>query len=170
MTVASYDILPDWLMDLIDESRVLIGDIGQRGKDWFTDDMWAIILKATVNDFNRTRPPTNFGYTEFPAGMGDVLQLGVLYYAASTRANHLRENLTPSGFTGPYVDIEKLIDRWDRKTSEIKPLWIDTRNRAKLEFLPSGVGTVGMYNYSWGSSGAIINTQLRSLPTWGWAR
>ncbi len=77
MPIAEFDLLPDWLQDLIDESRVLIGDIGQRSKNWFTSDMWAIILKATVNDFNRTRPPTNFEYTQFPSTFGDVLQLGV---------------------------------------------------------------------------------------------
>ncbi len=164
-----YHNLPDYLQELIDDVKVIMGDIDEDEEDrMFTDNQWATILQTTVRDFDRTRPPTNFGVESFPQNYQAVLELGILYFGALARSNHLLEDVPIVGYAGPNVDTSQLHGRWSARARELQPVWINTRNRAKLEHLPKPVGTVNQYNW-FGTSASVIPF-LRALPSWSYDR
>ncbi len=168
MTV-QYDNLPDELQDLIDEVRILMGDIEENEEDrLFTDNQWATILQATINDFNRARPFTDFTVDSFPGGFIGLLELGLAYHVALVRSNHLIEEIPIQGYQGPNIDLSQLHSRWSARAQELRPHWTSHRNKAKLLFLPKPVGTVN--TYGWYGQTASVIPFLRALPTWNYAR
>ncbi len=166
----SYNDLPEWEQELIDEVRVIMGDIDTDAADqYFTEDQWAVILQTAIRDFNRTRPTTDFDIDGFPEVYSGVIALGLFYFAALSRSNHLIEDLPVQGYAGPYVDTSVLSQRWGSRAAEVFPLWKRTRNRAKLEFLPAPAATIDQYNWH-GRNAAPVIPILRSLPSWGYSR
>ncbi len=169
MAVA-YDSLPDVWQELIDDVKVLIGDIDPDEEDqMFTVNQWATILQATIRDFNRARPHTDFVIESFPANFVGLLEIGMLYFGSLSRSNHLLEDLPIQGYQGPNVDTSVLHQRWASRAQDIWPLWRDSRNKAKMLFLPKPVGTVNLYGNYWGQSASVIPA-LRALPSWNYAR
>ena len=81
-----YDDLPDWEQELIDDARVIIGDVDPDAPDrFFSDDGWSLLLGSAVRDFNRARPYTDFTADNFPEGLADILELGLIYKASASR-------------------------------------------------------------------------------------
>ncbi len=170
MANATYSELNEWAQDLIDEVKILIGDVDPDEADkYFTNDQWAIILGLTVRDFNKTRPTTNYGIVDFPEPYTALMEMGMMYFAALTRSNHLIEYLPISGYAGPNIDFSQLWTRWNQRANDLRPMWIKSRNLAKLEFLPHGAGTVDVNGW-YGRQSASIIPVLRALPSWGYSR
>ncbi len=168
--VLEYADLPGWEQDLIDEVQLFMGDLDpDETSRYFTDDQYATILKAVVHDFNRTRPKTNYGAADFPQSHEGVLYLGLLYHASMARYGAVFEYLEIKNYAGPNIDLSHLRDLWGQRWKELQPEWFRVRNAAKLEFLPTGVGTVDM-NGNWVGRSASIVPILRAMPSWNYAR
>ncbi len=169
LTAPAYDDLPEWEQELIQDARIYVGDLDTDVADrYLQDDEWTSVLAFAVKDFNKTQPYTNFEVDEFPEGLSGVLGYGLLYHFALARSNRYIEEVSVSGYQGPYVDRSQLWQRWNQRAMDLKPEWKSARNRAKLLFLPRGVGTVS--SHSFGGQFASITPLLRGMPSWNYAR
>ncbi len=74
MASVAFIDLPSWQRDLIEDARILLGDLDEDENDrFFTDDHYAVLLMATARDFNRARPATHYQLESFPENLGAVL-------------------------------------------------------------------------------------------------
>jgi hypothetical protein len=171
VALLTYTQLPPWEQDLIEQAKMVLGDLDPDTADqYFTNDQYATVLAAAVRDFNAARPKTDYAPDVFPASQADTLFLGLLYWASISRSSRFIEELQVQGYAGPNIDLSVLRQRWMDRANEIKPVWERKRNLAKLEVgLPMPVGTVDTWS-TWGRMSASVIPMLRALPSWNYAR
>jgi len=155
--------------NLVDKIRILMGDQEQAdGSAFLTDDEWAVVYDTVLKDFNSARPRTTFVAGSAPDFIFGPIEYGMLWLGAQTIANQFLGRLPVQGYQGPYVDTSQYYERFSRRAQEMYPIWIKARNRAKMYWMPRGVGTVDRTTY-FGQS-AVQVPLLRSLPSWQFAR
>ncbi len=165
LTAPSYEDLPDWEQEIIEDARIFVGDLDPDNADrYLVDDEWTAVLGMAIRDFNKTQPRTSFDYDSFPEDLSGVIELGLLYHFALARSNRFIERVAPTGYQGPNVDRSVLWQRWNQRAQELRPEWKKARNRSKLLFLPQPAGTIDSYSFA--GKYSQPTSRLRGLPSW----